>query len=256
MVNDLLKAHDRLGQPKGDWQLIVTSGFLPAATARQVLSRLTGRLEILYGSTELWGPVLRAIVADMGDLHWLSARDGRVLEIVDDEGAACATGTEGHLRVRLEELDYRAYLDDAETSGKVFRDGWFYPGDMAVRRADGKIRVLGRSADVLNVHGHKRAVAPIEHAVEEMVGGKTVCLFAGINPLGQDEIVVAVETEQPLDPLALRGVADYFRTFENVRVAVLKEFPRTQTGTAKVDRNELRKQLYAEDTPPSSSPRG
>src|ERR1019366_32594 len=26
MVNDLLKAYERLGQPKGDWQLIVTSG--------------------------------------------------------------------------------------------------------------------------------------------------------------------------------------------------------------------------------------
>ncbi|HEY1692666.1 MAG TPA: fatty acid--CoA ligase family protein [Polyangiaceae bacterium] len=248
MVNELLDAHERLGRPKGDWQLIVTSGFLPAATARRVSSTLTDKLEICYGSTELCGPALRTIVAAMDDVHWLSPCEGYALEIVDEQGAACPTGTEGHLRVRLGELDYGSYLDDAETSRTVFRDGWFYPGDMAVRRADGKIRVLGRSADVLNVRGHKHAVAPIEHAIEEIMGGKTVCLFSGINSVGQDELVVAVESEQPIEPLALREVAHRFASFENVRVAVLREFPRTQTGTAKVDRNALRKRLFAQDT--------
>ncbi len=247
-VNELLKAHESLGQPKGDWQLIVTSGFLPAATARQVLSRLTGRLEISFGATELCAPVLRAIVTEMDDLHWLSPCEGHVLEIVDEEGTACPTGTEGYLRVRLAELDYGSYLDDVETSNTVFRDGWFYPGDMAVRRADGKIRVLGRSADVLNVQGHKIAVAPIEHGIEEMLGGKTVCLFSGINPVGQDEIVVAVESEQPLDPVVLRRLTQYFAKFELVRVAVLREFPRTRTGTAKVNRKELRERLFSPDT--------
>ena len=38
--------------------------------------------------------------------------------------------------VRLIDCDGCSYLDDEEATGAFFRDGFFYPGDMAVRRSD------------------------------------------------------------------------------------------------------------------------
>ena len=58
------------------------------------------------------------------------------------------------------EIDCKCYLDDDEATGKMFRDGCFCPGDMAVRRADGRVRILGRTADVLNIRGRRSRWRP------------------------------------------------------------------------------------------------
>ena len=57
-----------------------------------------------------------------------------MVQIVDDSGHECSPGQEGDLRILRTELDWQCYLDDVETTAKVFRDGFFYPGDRAVMR--------------------------------------------------------------------------------------------------------------------------
>ena len=246
MVSQLLAEVER--QPawpaRGTWRLIVTGGFLPVSMARAVLERLTDNLAVTYGSTELCSPALDTRITSLEDMYWLAASDGRILEIVDDAGSPCPDGVEGHLRVRLLPLDCNAYLDDPETSARVFRDGCFYPGDMAVRRGDGRIRVLGRSADVLNFQGRKLAAVSIEQALQEKLGVSAVCLFSGLNQAGQDEIMVAVESERFFDQEDLRNLARQLVSFERVRIAILRKFPLTSTGTQKVNRPALRKLLF------------
>ena len=100
---------------------------------------------------------------------------GRKVQIVDEEGRDCSPGQEGDLRVLVRETDVTSYLDDEAASAKFFRDGYFYPGDIAVGRSDGRIRILGRAADVLNLQGQKIAVAPLEQRVQEFLGVSTVC---------------------------------------------------------------------------------
>ena len=246
MAGDLLEAIARMPAPPrpGHWRLALTGGFLPPQMIRNVLDRLTDNVAVVYGATELNHTAMMTEVKSPEDMYWMSPAADRTIEIVDDEGRPCPVGMEGHLRVRLMPLDATGYLDDPEASARFFRDGCFQPGDMAIQREDGRIRVAGRSADVLNFQGQKRAAAPIEQLLQEWLGGHPVCLFSGLNPAGQEEITVAVESERPFSQEEMRNLASRLTSFEHVRVVVCRQFPLTRTGTQKVDRVALKKLLF------------
>ncbi|HEY6131423.1 MAG TPA: AMP-binding protein, partial [Halioglobus sp.] len=138
MVHQLLQFLDE--QPSilaTDFHLLVSAGFISRNMAERIICRVPKNLENLYGSTEMYRPVLRSIVSNLDDLHWLETPEYRRIEIVDGVGNLCPINVEGQLRVHPEETDCHSYLDNSQASEKVFRDGYFYPGDMAVRRADG-----------------------------------------------------------------------------------------------------------------------
>src|SRR5262245_43992335 len=177
-------------------------------------------------------------------MHWLTPDDGRTIEIVDENGNVCR---EGELRFLLTEVDCTSYLDDEEASAIVFRDGYFYPGDMAVRRADGRIRILGRVDDVVNVQGRKCAVAPIEQEIQQLLGVDEVCLFSGLNAAGNEELAVAIQSARQLSRSEVEVVARRCAPFETVRVTVFHEFPRTETGMRKTRRSVLKKLVRSEE---------
>ena len=133
-------------------------------------------------------------------------------------------------------------LDDADASARMFRDGWFYPGDFAVRRADGRIRILGRIADVVNIGGLKTPSGPIEDAVREALGASAVCAFSGPDATSEDRLVLAIEIAHPASPQQLQQ-ATTLAGLQNARFVQLREFPRTRTGTLKIDRISLRRQV-------------
>jgi acyl-coenzyme A synthetase/AMP-(fatty) acid ligase len=135
-------------------------------------------------------------------------------------------------------------MNDADATEKMFRDGCFYPGDMAMQRADGRVRVLGRSADVVNFRGQKYSVAPIEEKIQNLLGVNAVCLFSGINDDGEDEVIITIESEQWPEQSTLNNLGYEFAQFDQVRFAIVYPFPRTKTGTSKVNRVALRKLIY------------
>jgi len=49
---------------------------------------------------------------------------------------------------------------------------------MAVRRKDGRIRILGRVGDVLNLGGQKIAIEPFEKAARDLLGVDSLCVFS------------------------------------------------------------------------------
>ncbi len=211
----------------------------------------TLRIYNYYSATELTEPPLRSRLQSLDDAIWLSAAPDRTIQIVDESGHECSPGHEGDLRVRTTELDWQCYLDDDEATSKVFRDGFFYPGDRAVRRADGRIRILGRVADVLNVKGEKIAVAPLEQRIQQTLEVDEVCVFSGLNAAGQNELVIVIESDseppkEKLDSISGEFGSREFGEFDNVRFSVLREFPRAEAGTAKVLRAALRKLVFSE----------
>lgn len=247
-VASLLEAQRRIesSPPAGGWQLTIMGGFLTRTMAYEVMDRLTDRVGISYSATELGAPVMENEVTVLDDMHWLKATPGRVLEVVDEAERVCQAGEEGYLRVRLEPLDCSAYLDDPQTTAKVFREGYFYPGDMAVQRADGRVRVLGRSADVINIRGNKVGAAQIEETIGERLKASAVCLFTGLGADGSTEMVVAVESKRHYDRELLTTAVRDLTGFERARIAVLPAFPRNNTGMHKVDRQKLRHLVYRE----------
>jgi len=240
-LRELLRWLDTSGPIDHDCELIVGAGFLSVSLAEEAINRVTRRFVIAYGASELGTTPLLSRVTITDDMHWLASDDGRTIEIVDENGNVCR---EGELRFLLTEVDCASYLDDEEASATVFRDGYFYPGDMAVRRADGRIRILGRVDDVLNVQGKKYPVAPIEHKIQQLLGVDEVCVFSGLNAAGDEEIAVAVQSSRQLSRSELEAVARRCGPFERVRFTVFNEFPRTEAGTGKTRRSMLKKQLF------------
>ncbi|KRB80817.1 hypothetical protein ASE00_17525 [Sphingomonas sp. Root710] len=229
----------RGGAARTDLQLFASSGFLPLALAEGIVRDITPRLEILYSATELTRTPLRATFTGKDDLAWLAAADNGLAEVVREDGAPCAAGEEGFLRFGITELDASAYLDNDAASATVFRAGCFYPGDMAVRRADGRIRILGRVSDVINLRGNKVAVAPIEQSLQRMLDAEDVCLFAHLGESGREEILVAVQAAAHASRATLAAAAERFAGYD-VRFSYFTHFPRNDTGTQKVRRATLR----------------
>jgi acyl-coenzyme A synthetase/AMP-(fatty) acid ligase len=218
-----------------------------AATAADLIDRAIAKfgrnIHLHYTSTETLSYVLSSRVTCSDDVLWLQPAPDRILQIVDEAGAECLPGEEGDLRILVSQLDAQGYLDDHESTARFFRNGFFYPGDKAIKRADGRIRILGRTGDVLNIHGEKLAIAPIEQRIQDYLQVDEACVFSKQNDAGQDELVIAVQAEKDPPKEKLDQLREEFKMFEKVSISILREFPRTRTGLEKVDRMALRQLL-------------
>ena len=246
ILKALLRVQSSAALPVNGFELAVAGGFLSLDLAERCVQKLTDKLTILYASTEISNPCLHSRFRTKDDLHWLMPVDQRSIDVVDESGRACPVYQEGKIRVLLSDGDSRHYLDDEEASAKIFRDGFFYPGDMAVRREDGRIRILGRAADVVNLKGIKWAVAPIEQAIQQFLQVDEVCLFSGVSEDGFEELIVAIQSGRELQRPKLQEVARDFVRFDRVRFSIRKEFPRTETGARKTKRALLKQLVFDE----------
>jgi malonyl-CoA/methylmalonyl-CoA synthetase len=168
---DAAQESPRLAEALGRARLLVSgSAALPAAEHRRLL-RLTGRGVVeRYGMTEtLMNTAIRAdgepAPGTVGPP--LAGVDVR---LVDDDGTellAHDDETIGELQVRGPNV-FLGYLNRPEATAQAFRDGWFQTGDMATRRADGYIRLVGRRAtDLIKSGGYKIGAGEIEASLRE-----------------------------------------------------------------------------------------
>jgi len=241
MLPPLLNARPPDHAPLTELELGVGGGFLPLRLAERVAREITPKLDAYYGSSEVCAS-MRARFKTQDDLSWLTPEHCHV-EVVDDEGRECPAFAQGEMRIRLRDFDSTGYIDDPETTAKFYRNGYFYPGDFAVRREDGRIRILGRTEDVVNLQGWKVPVAPLEERIQRALNIDTVCVFSEQNRRGEEQVVVAVEAAIRPSEDNLAGAVRGLKGFEHVRWEFLPAFPRTEGGMIKVDRRKLRLML-------------
>ena len=148
------------------------------------------------------------------------------------------------MRFSLSDIDCHQYLDDEEASEKTFRDGYFYPGDTAVKREDGRIRILGRTVDVIVLKGDKFATAPFEQEIQRDLGVDEVCLFSGLSVQGHEQLIIAIQSEREIPKSQLEAVARKFPGFDKVLFSMWKGFPRAETGMRKTYRALLKKRVF------------
>jgi acyl-CoA synthetase (AMP-forming)/AMP-acid ligase II len=240
LFNEMLDQAGRASPSQRGLRLFTAGGFLAASVYDRVKSVLSCSPTLVYGTTEIAAVVMSSRLETPDDIHWLTPVPHRVTQVVDEDGNETAPGQEGELRTQLTTTDASGYMDDTQATAAKFRDGYFYPGDLAVRREDGRIRILGRNADVLDVGGEKMALAPLEQHIQRMLGVKEVCLFGR----GREELVIGIEAETAPPVETLRALEAKFPAFQSVRCVVVPAFPRASSGMAKVLRAQLRKRLF------------
>jgi acyl-coenzyme A synthetase/AMP-(fatty) acid ligase len=158
-------------------------------------------------------------------------------------GEAADAGAPERLWIRNPTLAL-GYWRRPEAQADGFRDGWFSPGDMFLRRRGDRVEFTGRKDDLLKVSGQWVSTLWIEHALAE-AGGDAIDQVAAVGVPTPDgltaiaALAVAVpgredEARGRLDA-AIEGMPKYRRP---CWVHWVSELPLTATG--KVQRSRLR----------------
>lgn len=219
---------------------IYTFGAEVSAALRvQALDRLATRVIRSYGSNET-GMIarMRAKDEDGSGSIW----PGVEVQVVDEKDTPVPSGAVGRIRVRSE-LMVEGYLDDPEATRRMFKDGWFYPGDSGVIDSPGRLKVLGRTDDLLNIGGTKYPPEYLERRVAQDPAILDVGVCSLRNPDGIDQVwVAAVAAEVRNDELRKRVL----RTLQDLPLGVIQivkinAIPRNDAG--KIRRDRLRASL-------------
>jgi acyl-coenzyme A synthetase/AMP-(fatty) acid ligase len=194
-----------------------------------------------YSCTEAGPLLLESEENNDDDLRVFRAGQGRQIEVVDENGRRCAVGEQGFLRIRLEPGNPTGYVNDAEASSKAFRDGYFWPGDLAEQRGDGTVRILGRQSDVVIMNGGKLPARPLEEALASETGAEDCCLFSHIHSDGTTVLLAAIQGAKTHEAIVAAVLKRLLPGFDDFCWEFLDAFP--QRGIGKPDRAALRRLL-------------
>ena len=244
LLGQMLPAFDGTSARNESLRLIVGGGAMTRQQIEQAKARITPRVFNCLASTEA------SIIAHTAqklpeDQRWHSVVQDRAVEIVDDSDRPVRAGQIGRLRVSTAEGP-NGYLGNDSATATFFKNGYFYPGDLAIMRPDGRIALQGRSTDVINLKGHKLLPSPIEDRLRDLLDVSGVCLLSMQNGSGEEELHVAIETSAPLDSKRLdaalkRALEEYPKT--PIRVRYMSALPRNHMG--KVERQTVRARVTA-----------
>jgi malonyl-CoA/methylmalonyl-CoA synthetase len=171
----------------------VTSGSaaLPVSLAQRWQS-FAGAIPLeRYGMTEIGIGLSNALEVARRKPGFVGAPLESVeIRIVHDDGSD-GDGP-GDLWVRGPGV-FAGYFDRPEATEESFRDGWFVTGDVAIRDADGDVRLLGRkSADILKTGGEKVSALEIEEVLREYAAFSEVAVVGVPDATWGDRVVAAV----------------------------------------------------------------
>lgn len=237
----ILRAVDGKTAPTSLKTVIASGSKIPRSLMLDARARLCPNVNVMYGSTEA-GPITFGTGAAL-DIHDGSA--GYVLpwvevQTVDTADQPVPSGTEGIVRIKSSEQSY--YIDPTPETEAMFRDGWFYPGDVAILHEDGLLAITGRVGEVINRGGVIVSPDMVEEVLRTIPGIEDVAVFGAPDHQGVEEIWAAVVSSQWVDAQATKEVARVRlpdRTPDHI--VQVDTIPRTETG--KIRRQDLRAEL-------------
>ena len=169
MLRRLLALPDRTLTGLKPLRLLISSGSaLEPEERRAIRERLCANFCEYYASTE-GGGISLTTPADQDRCPSSVGRAifGVEIEIVDDAHRPVPHGQEGHLRYRGPGCA-TGFHRDPESSSEAFRDGWFYPGDLACLDEAGYVFLRGRAKDMIirggiNIHPAEIEAVLVSH---------------------------------------------------------------------------------------------
>ena len=167
---------------------------------------------------------------------------GTQVRVVDNEGAACRAGENGHIQVRGDNV-FQGYWRMPEKTAEDFtKDGWFRTGDMGSISEDGYLSIAGRSKDLIISGGYNVYPKEIELAIDELPSVKESAVVGVPHPdFGEavTAIVVSKPGTRPTETDILMALKRKLANFKvPKRVYFVDELPRNAMG--KVQKNVLR----------------
>lgn len=172
---------------------------------------------------------------------------GLILQVQDDAGREVAVGDEGvlcvdrasHPGMMLE------YWNRPEATAAVFRERWYWSGDVVLRGEDGLLWFRGRADDVMKCSGYRISPFEIENCLQshpavleaaavEKADARTGAVVRGVVTL-RAGVVASPDLEQQL----IAHVKSRLAPFKAPkRIDFVEALPKTQSG--KIQRRVLR----------------
>ena len=221
-----------------------TGAPLHAEEKCQAVKRLTPLFHERYGTAETLAiSVLRPNdIADrpasVGQPHSLAE-----IEIVDDDDRPLPRGADGLLRFRGPGMGSPLPGSAAEEN---FRDGWFYPGEIARCDEAGYIFLEGRTSDVIMRRGAKIYPAEIEATLAEHAGVIEAAVLGWSDPNNEEAVVAFVVPQSGIPASELLAHCRMRLTPHKVpqQFHFLEELPKNTAG--KIDKTALAERLTRE----------
>jgi acyl-coenzyme A synthetase/AMP-(fatty) acid ligase len=210
--------------------LMIWSFGAPISTAlrEKALARLASDICDIYASNEAdsISSIRGRPAAEIGCIF-----PGVRVEVVDEHDRPLPFGQAGRIRVRTDCM-VTGYMDLPAAERRIFRDGWFYAGDIGILHDAHRLQVLGRSDDILNIGWRKIAPEMIEERILRLGDVADVGVCAVPNRDGIEELCIAITGQRSSDAVLLQRITDALRDLQLGRFHVIKlpTIPRTAIG--------------------------
>lgn len=185
----------------------------------------------------------------VGNFIWIKPKPGSMgkpspaykIDILDDEGNLCEPGKEGVLAIDVSRGKplglFCGYYKNKEITDSVWKNGYYYTGDVVYKDEDGYFWFVGRADDVIKSSGYRIGPFEVESALLEHPSVLECAITAVPDPdRGQivKATVVLAKGYQPSDSLVVElqnHVKKVTAPYKYPRVVeFVKELPKTISG--------------------------
>src|SRR5690606_34084014 len=190
---------------------------------------------LMYGSSEIGicAGLRLTEITDGAEIAY-TLMPGVKAEILGEDGEVLPRGIPGILRLQTPAMS-GSYVSEPKADAEVFRDGWFHPGDIGMLTEDGRLKILGRQKDQINLGGAKFNAVDIDMAAKTVPGIRDAMCFTMPSATGLQEFALCAVTDIDNDPLAFAAAiraacrTHVQRGIEPSAIYFVDELPRTET---------------------------
>ncbi len=173
----------------------VSGAKLPEEVALVLLNNFNLVVDV-YGAAETSKTFENTVMRDPeGRIIKRGRRLDSEVEIVSAQGHSCKAGEVGSVRIRNPYM-VDGYLNAPEATAKSFREGWFYPGDIATWGENGELVIIGREDDVINIGGYKLNAGLLDMLFRAVPGIREAISFHNPKPNAVEKVLVFVVFEK------------------------------------------------------------
>jgi len=223
--------------------VVTYSGGMSQERLLLARQKVTPNINQIYGTNECG----LAAITTPEDQDAFPGTSGRLLsgfdgEIVDEDDAILPPNHVGLLRIKGANFP-TTYVNNPEATKHQFKNGWYYPGDLAALNEKGYLFLKGRADDVISKSGVKFYPIEVERVLLAFPGVTEAAVFAWPHPT-YGEVAAACITIEPgvsVDDVA-NFCAQHLANYKRPRhLMVVKTMPKNAMG--KIIKGELKERL-------------
>lgn len=211
-----------------------SSASLPSSVLEQLEALFGAPVIEAYGMTEAAHQMCaNPLPPGQRKLRSVGVPTGIELSVLDESGAAVATGSTGQVAIKGATV-VASYQDNPKATEEAFRGGWFLTGDEGYLDEDGYLYLTGRLKELINRGGEKISPLEVDEALlrHESVA-QAVTFAVAHKKLGED--VAAGVVLRPDANVTERELKDFLSlslaAFKVPRsIVFLDELPKGATG--------------------------